>query len=198
MGNLPDTTSDTANRALSGVNTLEIEVDAWFVREILPLEASLMQYLQHNWRNRSEISDIRQEVYVRVYEAAKEALPERAKPFLFATARNLLINRVRHAQIVPIEVVSDLDALGAASEAPGPDRIVQARDELRLLQAALDKLPSRWRTALMLQRVEGLSRKQIAERMGITESSAAKYLADGICSLVSKFYGDPPDLRREP
>jgi len=197
MGERPDTTGEAANRGFSGVNTLETEVDAWFVREILPLEASLMQYLHHNWRNRSEISDIRQEIYVRVYEAAKQGFPDRVKPFLFTTARNLLINRVRHAQIVPIEAVADLDALEVASEVPGPDRVVQARDELRLLQAALDKLPSRWRTAVILQRVEGLSRKQIAERMGVTEASAAKYLADGICALVSKFYGDPPDMRRD-
>jgi RNA polymerase sigma-70 factor (ECF subfamily) len=170
---------------LPGVDPLETEADAWFIREILPLEASLMQYLHHNWRNPSEISDLRQEVYVRIYEV------------LFATARNLLINRVRHAQVVPIEAVSDLEALESASETPGPDRVVQARDELRLLQIALDKLPPRWRTAVMLQRIDGLSRKQIAERMGVTESTAAKYLADGICALAEKLYGAPTDLRRE-
>ena len=191
----PDTNSEAANRYLSGVNPFETEADAWFVREILPLEASLMQYLQHNWRNKSEISDLRQEVYVRVYEAAKHEIPEWPKQFLFATARNLLINRVRHAQIVPIEAVSDLEALEIAGEVPDPERIVQARDELRLLQVALDSLPPRWRTAVVLQRVEGLSRKQIAERMGVTESSAAKYLADGICALVDKLYGHPPNLR---
>ncbi len=38
-------------------------VKAWFGQEILPLEASLMQYLEHNWRNASDISDLRQEVY---------------------------------------------------------------------------------------------------------------------------------------
>ncbi|HVZ69104.1 MAG TPA: RNA polymerase sigma factor [Rhizomicrobium sp.] len=193
----PDTKSEAQNRCLPGVDPLETEADAWFIREILPLEASLMQYLHHNWRNPSEISDLRQEVYVRIYEAAKRELPERPKQFLFATARNLLINRVRHAQVVPIEAVSDLEALESASETPGPDRVVQARDELRLLQIALDKLPPRWRTAVMLQRIDGLSRKQIAERMGVTESTAAKYLADGICALAEKLYGAPTDLRRE-
>jgi RNA polymerase sigma factor (sigma-70 family) len=193
----PDTNSEAANRRAPGVNPLETEADAWFVREVLPLEASLMQFLQHNWRNKSEISDLRQEVYVRVYEAAKHTIPERPKQFLFATARNLLIDRVRHAQVVPIEAASDLEALEIAADTPGPDRIVQARDELRLLQVALDSLPPRWRNAIILQRVEGLSRKQIAERMGVTELSAARYLADGICALVDRLYGDPPNLRRE-
>src|SRR5690348_8212497 len=29
------------------------DVSAWFVREVLPLEAILMQFLHHNWRNAS-------------------------------------------------------------------------------------------------------------------------------------------------
>ncbi len=157
-----------------------------------------MQFLQHNWRNASEISDLRQEIYIRVYQSATKQIPERTRAFLFSTARNLLIDRVRHAQVVPIEAAADLDALEIAGDTPGPDRVVQARDELRHLQAALDRLPPRWRSAVLLQRVEGLSRKQIAERMGITESSAAKYLAEGICALVNKLYGDPPDIRRKP
>ena len=43
------------------------EVNAWFGREVLPLEAALMEFLQHNWRNQSDVYDFRQEVYVRVY-----------------------------------------------------------------------------------------------------------------------------------
>ena len=54
-----------------------------------------MQFLRHNWRNKADIADLRQEVYVRVYEAARKQIPDPAKPFVFTTARNLLIDRVR-------------------------------------------------------------------------------------------------------
>ena len=100
------------------------DVKQWFVREVLPLEAALMQFLQRNWRNQSEIADIRQEVYVRVYEAAQREIPEHAKPFVLTTARNILINRVRREQVVPIEAVADLESLGAAADEPPPDRAV--------------------------------------------------------------------------
>jgi len=118
---------------------------AWFGREVLPLEASLMQYLEHNWRNASDIADLRQEVYIRVYTAALKKIPEKPKHFVFTTARNLLIDRVRHEQVIPIEAASDMEALDAAVDTPGPDRIVGARDELRRLQAALDRLTPRCR-----------------------------------------------------
>jgi len=171
-------------------------VDAWFASEVLPLEAALMQFLQHNWRNQSDIYDFRQEVYVRVYEAAQKQIPDRAKQFVFATARHLLIDRVRQEQIIPIEAAGDLEALDAIGDAPGPDRIVAARDELRRLQAALDRLPTRAREAVVLGRIEGLSRREIALRMGLSEGTVAQYLSRGICALVEILYGEPPNIRR--
>ena len=161
----------------------------WFMDEIVPLEPALTQYLQHNWRNRSDIADLRQEVYARVFEAARESLPDRSKQFLFATARNLLVDRVRREQIVPIEAVADLEALDIAKDAPGPDRSAIARDELRRFQAALEKLPPRCREAVMLQKIDGLSIREIAQRMGVAETTVKTQLADGIRELAKMLYG---------
>jgi len=174
------------------------DVDAWFGREILPLEAALMEFLQHNWRNRSDLTDFRQDVYVRVYQAALKELPEQPRQFLFATARNLLIDRVRHEQVIPIEAAADLEALEIAVDAPAPDRTLMARDELRRVQAALDRLPRREREAIVLGRVEGLTRREIALRMGIAESAVAQYLSRGIRGLVNILCNEPPTVRRKP
>ncbi len=46
------------------------ELDAWFVREILPLEPILVRFLHRNWAEEAEVADLRQEAYVLVYEAA--------------------------------------------------------------------------------------------------------------------------------
>ena len=117
---------------------------------------------EHNWRNEADIADLRQDVYERVCEAAQEHIPEHAKAFVFKTARNLFVDRVRRSQVVPIDAVSDFEALGIPLDAPGPDRGVIARDELRRLQAALDCLPPRCREAVVLGRIEGFSGKEIA------------------------------------
>jgi len=166
------------------------KADAWFMREIVPLEGSLMQFLQHNWRNAAEIPDLRQEIYIRVYEAAVKRLPEKPKQFLFATARNLLIDRVRQALVIPIDAAADLEAMEIAGDQPGPEQVVIARDELRRLQAALEQLQPRWRQAITLGRIEGLSRREIASRMGVTEGTAAQYLSWGICALVEILHRD--------
>lgn len=173
-------------------------VKAWFGREILPLEASLMQYLAHNWRNASDITDLRQEVYIQIYEAALRSFPEKPRQYLFTTARNLLSRKLQHERVVPIEAVADLDALSLASDAPSPDRSVTARDDLRRLQVALDRLPPRERQAIIFGKIEGLSRSEVAARMGISEGAVAQYLVRGIRSLIDIFYGEAPNVRRQP
>lgn len=168
-------------------------VSVWFVREILPLEAILMHFLRHNWSNKSEIADLRQEIYARVFAAARASIPENAKRFLLTTARNLLIDQVRRAQVVPIEAVADLEALGIAIDLAGPDRTTMARQELRRVQAALERLSPRAREAIALAYVEGLSGKEIAERMGVTKSTASEHLANGIRALTDMLYGESTD-----
>jgi RNA polymerase sigma factor (sigma-70 family) len=187
MASLPGAIEGTATSA----------ADAWFEHEVLPLEAALMQFLERNWRNPSDVPDFRQDVYVRVYEAALIQLPANTKQFILMTARNLLIDRARHERVVPIEAAADLDQIGIAAEAPGPDRIVMARDELRHLQAALDRLPPRCREAIVLRRIRGLSRTEIASRMGITEFSVSRYLSRGICVLADTLHGEPSNIRRQ-
>jgi RNA polymerase sigma factor (sigma-70 family) len=75
-------------------------------------------------------------------------------------------------------------------DAPGADRVAQARDELRHLQVALDRLPPRCREVFMLGKVEGLGGREIAARMGVTESTVSKQLAIGIRMLANFLHGD--------
>jgi RNA polymerase sigma-70 factor (ECF subfamily) len=191
MTEAPDTNLGNASR---DAEMTASPVEDWFVREVLPLEAALMQFLQHNWRNKADIADLRQDVYVQVFDAAHNNIPDNTKAFVFQTARNLLINRLKREHIVPIEAVADVEALNAAIETPGPERNTIARDELRRLQAALDRLPPRCREAVVLGRIEGLSGREIAARMGITEQAVSAHLINGVRALVNEVYGD--DRRR--
>ena len=190
-----DNHREGASARATGAEMTASEVDLWFAREVLPLESVLMQFLQHNWRNASDISDLRQEVYVRVYEAAKRQIPDKAKPFVFTTARNLLINRVRDSAVVPIEAVADLDALNVAMDMPGPDRTAVARDELRRLSEAIDRLPPHCRDVIVLRRIENLSRSEIAQRLGLAETTVSSYLTEAIYALSHLLNADPADPR---
>ncbi|HUJ03652.1 MAG TPA: RNA polymerase sigma factor [Rhizomicrobium sp.] len=169
------------------------DLQAWFVREVLPLEAQLTQFLRHNWRNRSDIADLLQEIYLRVFDAAQRERPENTRAFVFATAQNLIIDRVRREKIVPIEAVAEMDQLLVPADDPSPDHAVIARDELRRLQDALDQLPPRCREAVILGRIEGLSGREIAVRMNVGTATVSEHLENGMRLLANLLYGEAPD-----
>jgi len=174
------------------------DLHAWFLREVLPLEAVLTQYLRNNWRNRADVADLLQDVYVRVYEAAGEQRPSSTKAFVFTTARNLLLNRLRRDKIIPIETVDDLDALGTAADTPSPETQFAAREELRRVQEALNRIPERSREAFTLYHIEGFSQSEVALRMGIAEGTVRWHLKTGLEALADELFGEIPTKQAKP
>lgn len=162
----------------------EDELSAWFVEQVLPLEGVLERYLRRNWRDAGEIADLRQEVYARVFDGCAQRRPESAQAFVLSTARNLLIDRARRAQIVSIETFADMDTLAPTIDELSPERHLTARSELRLLQAALNLLPARCREVVELRKIEGLSQREVATRMGITEDTVERQVSKGVRALA--------------
>jgi RNA polymerase sigma factor (sigma-70 family) len=166
------------------------EVKAWFVREVLPLEGMLLQFLRKSRYSPADAEDICQEVYLRIYTAARRQIPNPTRPLLFKIARDLLVDRARRQQIVSIQAVENLEALEVAIDEPAPDRAVIAREELRNLQAALDKLPERYRKPFLMKKIDGLSTREIALRLGVAEKTVEMYLTEAVRALADVLYRD--------
>jgi RNA polymerase sigma factor (sigma-70 family) len=195
MADILEPDRDNDARALS---VREAELHAWFVREVLSLEAALTNFLRRNWRNKADNADLLQEIYVRVYDAARKSIPESTRAFVFTTAHNLLVDRVRREQVIPLQTFENLEALSIAADAPGPDEHVIAREELGRVQAALEHLPPRAREAITLYQMHGLSRREVALRMGIAEKTVTSHLNAGMRALADLLYGDAKNLQGTP
>lgn len=161
------------------------ELDAWFVDQVLPLEPVLERFLRRNWRDLNDIADLRQEVYARVYDKAQPNRLESVQAFVLTTARNLLIDLARREKVVSIDAYADIETIDAIADEIGLERIVMARSELRALQAALTLLPPRCREVVELRKIEGLSQREVAARMGITEDTVERQVSKGIRALAN-------------
>ncbi|MGO4260508.1 RNA polymerase sigma factor [Lysobacter sp. TAB13] len=172
-------------------------MDEWFMREVLPLEPALMKLLRRSGFNESEQIDMRQDLYMHLYEAARDGLPTHTKAFVFRSLRNLLINQVRRAQVVSIESIADIDALNVSAHSFTPEREATAREELQRLRAGLERLPPRCREVVVLRRVEGLSQRETAERLGVKVSTVEKQMAYGLRALTDFMLGGSGKIRRD-
>ena len=83
-----------------------------------------------------------------------------------------------------IETFADMDTLAPTIDELSPERHLTARSELRLLQAALNLLPARCREVVELRKIEGLSQREVAARMGITEDTVERQVSKGVRALA--------------
>ena len=169
---------------------------AWFFREVFPLEAALTRYLRRNWRNEADVADLRQEIYAKVYNAARERLPLQAKAFVFTTARNHLINTAKRAQIVSFEHIADLETSHVAADLMTPDRHLSARDELRRVREGLERLPPRCRQVVTLRKIEGLSTKEVAAQLNVGIDTVEQQMVHGMRALIDFMMGGSGRIRR--
>lgn len=168
---------------------MDESLKSWFLREILAHEESLVRYLTRIWPWRDEVHDLRQEAYVRVFEAAKVSRPQSPKSFLFTTARHLMADRIRRQRIVSIEALGDLEIFNLLVDELSPEYQVESRQELRRLALAFDQLPPRCREAVWMRRVDDLSQKEVANRLGISPRTVEKHVMKGMQILADCLFG---------
>lgn len=159
----------------------------WFLRHILPHEPALRGWLAGKRTRGLDVDDIIQEAYAvfASMESVADILHPRA--YLFQVAHSLVVRNIRRARIVVIQAVDDLNDFDYADEAATPERNAIGRDELRHLAETIAAMPDRTREAFILRRIHGLSQRETAERMNLSESTVEKHIAKGLRKLADGF-----------
>ncbi|UDF05595.1 RNA polymerase sigma factor [Asticcacaulis sp. AND118] len=157
----------------------------WLSRFVLPHEPALRAWLSHRRIDGLDVDDIVQETYARLIAVRSVDDIGNIKNYMFQTAYSVMISHVRRAKVVPFHVVSDLDELGAMAEGSSPEQQTADRDELRRLAAAIATLPGKVRDVFVLRRVSGLSQRDVARKLGLSESTVEKHMSRGIYLLMN-------------
>ena len=95
------------------------------------------------------------------------------RPWLYRIATNTCLDELRHRRLIrwlPLDLFDGATPHPAAADNP-EDAVLKA-EEARLVRAALDKLPERYRLALILRESEGLSCEEIGAALGVSRSAA--------------------------
>lgn len=163
------------------------DTDRWFSEEVQPHESSLRAYLRSVFPALPDIDDLVQESYARLIRARETNRIGYAKAFLFTTARNAALDFFRRRKVVTIEGVDDLGGLNVVEDRPDTGDAVSRQQELALLAQAVRTLPERCRHVLTLRLLYGMSQKQIAEEMHISEHTVKAQLAKGMRRCADYF-----------
>lgn len=167
---------------------------SWLGRNVLPHEPALRAWLRRRRLQGLEIDDVIQETYTRLISAESVQHVQDAKSYAFQTASSVIIDHLRRMKVVSLASVPDLEYLEIVSEDPSPERQVIDRDELHRLAVAIAALPGKVREVFTLRRVHGLSQREVANRMGIAESTVEKHMSRGFLIMLDLYRhgGNPP------
>jgi RNA polymerase sigma-70 factor, ECF subfamily len=138
---------------------------------------SLVNYLTHLVRSRDRAEEIAQDAFVRLYRhAANYREQDRLGPYLFRIATNLTVSEVRRAKRWTL-LLPRLHA-STSQATPSPDANLITDEIQRHVNAALDRLPVKFRAPLVLFEIEEWSYEEIAAalelRIGTVKSRISR------------------------
>jgi RNA polymerase sigma-70 factor (ECF subfamily) len=131
-----------------------------------------------------EISDIVQDAYVQIAQLDSVSHIRNARAYLFTVARSVVLQRVRRDRIVRIDAMTEMQALTLVDDNPDAERRVSARMELARIRSIIETLPEPCREIFQLRRIEGLSQREIAQRLEISEDRVETYSQRGLTLVL--------------
>jgi RNA polymerase sigma factor (sigma-70 family) len=161
---------------------VEFDRRDWFARQILVHEAQLRGYLKRFLKSRSDVADGIQETYARLLGLSDATLVSIRHPhaFLFTAARNVALEWRRRERMIYRDLMAEPASSSVLDDGPSAYDELRAQEELTLLARAVSALPQRCRQVLTLRKLYGLSQKEIAARLGISENTVEKQTANGV------------------
>jgi len=150
---------------------------------------ALVRFLLTRVDSEQEARDVAQEAYVRMLQLDSHGAVSFLSAYLFKTASNIAIDRMRERA-----VRRRLD--DAASRElpmdPAPEAILQAREQLELIDRHVQELPPKCRKAFYLHRLQGMSPPKIAAKLGVSERMVHLYLVRALVHVRARLDAAEP------
>lgn len=150
---------------------------------VIPHEGAVRSWLGRARVSQEDIDDIVQEAYCRLASLDRVDHIDRPDAYFFSIVRNLLLRRIKRTRIVSIEMIAEIESY-AIDDSPSPEREAAGRLDYARLQAVMAGLPDRCRRIVEMRKIEGLSQKEIARRIGVSESVVENDVHQGVRAIL--------------
>ncbi len=152
----------------------------WFAAEVQPHEGALRGYLRSSFPSVRDVDDVVQESFLRIWRARAAQPIQSAKAFLFQVARRLAVDTVRRDRLDFVGDVREFAGSSVYEEAPCAAEAASTLERVRLLTDAVEALPARCRQVFVMRKLHGLSQRETAARLGLSERTVEVQVARGM------------------
>jgi RNA polymerase sigma factor (sigma-70 family) len=145
--------------------------------------APLLRFFQRRVRPDEDADDLVQDVFSRLAAQDLAAIAN-IQGYVFQVAANVLRDKARRAGVRSI-VTRAPDGFDTVDEAGfSPERILQSREALQIMVAAIYELPDTVRIVFSQYHFDGIAQVEIARRMGLSLSTVEKHMAKANSHLL--------------
>ena len=197
---LPSAMPHGANRETTGLNLPDLGrlTDGDLIRRVARRDANAFEALYHRFArpvfglalrrlgDRMRAEDAVQETFAAVWRSARTYKPDRGAgaPWLYAVARNAIVDRSRSRSDTPGEVPD------IVSTELGPDERAEASYVSWRVHRALESLPTNERDVIELAYYSGLSQSEVADFLGIPLGTVKTRTRAGLGRLADLLEGE--------
>lgn len=142
----------------------------WVSLYILPQEQKVRAALRRLGVLDNDIDDLVQDAYCRLATLRDVDSIEQPGAYFMQIVKNAWRDSLRHARVVRLEAFTESAALIVGNDDAGLEAAIFAREELKLVEKLMAMLPDRCRTIFRMKRVDGLSQREIARLLSVSEN----------------------------
>ncbi len=149
---------------------------------------NLLKFLTHKLSNPDEAADVAQSAFQKMLTVGEPERLENAKSYLYQTAMNLAIDRIRKAQRRDSHLRSLADASADSDDhnCPSPEKLIITRQELQRVKQIIDELPDKCRQAFIMHRSQQMTYSEISDALEVSVSMVEKYIIRALKHLREK------------
>ena len=148
-----------------------------------------------------DVEDVVQEAFLRAYNAESGKPIEQPKSYLFRIAKHVALNQLRQRSRKPTDYLEDLDSPDVLVNEWTLEDEIMAQQKLGFHCAAVAALPPKCRKVYLLRKVYGMSYKDIAATLQISDSTVEAHISKGYArcdQYVAKRMGETTKRTTQP
>lgn len=153
-----------------------------FDRIFVDWYCQLRNYVYYKSGDMQVAEDIVQDTFLKVWERKDSIRTDTVKSLLYKIANNLFLNRLDHQKVL-LKFTSDFRN-SEYSEAPDFDMEMQEFDDK--LKRSLSELDEKNRVVFLMNRIDDLTYKEIAQNLGLSQKAVEKRMGKAIAFLKGK------------
>jgi RNA polymerase sigma-70 factor (ECF subfamily) len=141
--------------------------------------SGLRNFLYYKTSQAELAEDVAQDAFVKLWETREKIDKSSLKAYLFTIANNLMINKLKREQLR----FKFLNSTKERSDNVTPQYLVEMQEFDEKLQATLAKIPDGAREVFLMNRIDGLKYREIAEMLGLSMKAVEKRMSRALAIL---------------